>query len=131
MNDTTTFGEAPQAVLKREAGFTAANKTFHRHVCTFLADRGFRTIEWGVWLDVRGMALSGNTTSAARLLRDASKVSEKVLADLPQCFEGEHGAFVEYTRRNCNMQIIVRTPPLIDVKRTIDLLRFNEDAFGE
>lgn len=49
--------------------FIASSRNFFDMVCALIEARGFSAPRWSSWLDIRGMALAGQTVEAVKMLR--------------------------------------------------------------
>jgi hypothetical protein len=112
--------------------FRSANRKFYDHVCAFLEENGYCVVPFATWLDIRGMAFNLSRIHAIKLLRNQAFYTEKKTVILPEDFTRlPNRAFVQYTFKYCATEIVTRRLSLSDAKCIIDLLIYNEDAFGK
>ena len=133
MNDTLgeLFREKLQQGMEAETGFMSANRSFYENVCTFISAQELPAPNFGLWADVRGMALGGSVIDAIKLLRDETTTTDFTPKEVPSHFKGSERAFAHFAIQICGSIKHIRRLSLVDAKNIIDLLRFDETYFDD
>jgi Fic family protein len=108
--------------------FTTASRTFHGAITEYLEDAGYPPIDWALWLDIRGMAKSGNTSGAAQTLRDASSVYRTTTTPLP-ISTTTVSSFVNFCRWKATRKVLDYRLGVLQSNQIIELLVAAEDFF--